>query len=316
MIKILGKLLLYLLLFTMLLGEKKLFYNPDSVILYDITSSKIEIIKKKQLDISSEVDLKKIIKKRKIVFIGNYREVVIKYAEYDENKKVYNVYYEVGFVTPQSQFSLTKIVIMGVYDENFNYLAIEEYPLYRYAGEEKLLEEITTMYENGEVLFFKFYNDKDVKSQKYVINGKEIYLIRNLKNGDLFFNDESIKKIFRPGLMNEKKTFLLGTSAIIDTVKNNKLYRYDFKTGKLEMLKEFSNIGVILQTLIENDNKLIYWELDSKYSKEERKLFIFDLKSKKTKELKLSDEVFEEFYYSHEIRNVNKKLIEKFSESM
>ena len=47
MIKILGKLLLYLLLFTMLLGEKKLFYNPDSVILYDITSSKIEIIKKK-----------------------------------------------------------------------------------------------------------------------------------------------------------------------------------------------------------------------------------------------------------------------------
>ena len=82
------------------------------------------------------------------------------------------------------------------------------------------------------------------------------------------------------------------------------------------MLKEFSNIGVILQTLIENDNKLIYWELDSKYSKEERKLFIFDLKSKKTKELKLSDEVFEEFYYSHEIRNVNKKLIEKFSESM
>ena len=316
MIKILGKLLLYLLLFTMLLGEKKLFYNPDSVILYDITSSKIEIIKKKQLDISSEVDLEKIIKKRKIVFIGNYREVVIKYAEYDENKKVYNVYYEVGFVTPQSQFSLTKIVIMGVYDENFNYLAIEEYPLYRYAGEEKLLEEITTMYENGEVLFFKFYNDKDVKSQKYVINGKEIYLIRNLKNGDLFFNDESIKKIFRPGLMNEKKTFLLGTSAIIDTVKNNKLYRYDFKTGKLEMLKEFSNIGVILQTLIENDNKLIYWELDSKYSKEERKLFIFDLKSKKTKELKLSDEVFEEFYYSHEIRNVNKKLIEKFSESM
>ena len=316
MIKILGKLLLYLLLFTMLLGEKKLFYNPDSVILYDITSSKIEIIKKKQLDISSEVDLEKIIKKRKIVFIGNYREVVIKYVEYDENKKVYNVYYEVGFVTPQSQFSLTKIVIMGVYDENFNYLAIEEYPLYRYAGEEKLLEEITTMYENGEVLFFKFYNDKDVKSQKYVINGKEIYLIRNLKNGDLFFNDESIKKIFRPGLMNEKKTFLLGTSAIIDTVKNNKLYRYDFKTGKLEMLKEFSNIGVILQTLIENDNKLIYWELDSKYSKEERKLFIFDLKSKKTKELKLSDEVFEEFYYSHEIRNVNKKLIEKFSESM
>ncbi|MBP9479040.1 MAG: hypothetical protein KBF12_10505, partial [Sebaldella sp.] len=122
MIKILGKLLLYLLLFTMLLGEKKLFYNPDSVILYDITSSKIEIIKKKQLDISSEVDLEKIIKKRKIVFIGNYREVVIKYVEYDENKKVYNVYYEVGFVTPQSQFSLTKIVIMGVYDENFNYL--------------------------------------------------------------------------------------------------------------------------------------------------------------------------------------------------
>ena len=314
MIKILGKLLLYLLLFTMLLGEKKLFYNPDSVILYDITSLGIRKIKQKKLCIGDNVNLEEIIKKRKIVFIGNYREVVIKYAEYDENKKVYNVYYEVGFVTPQSQFSLTKIVIMGVYDENFNYLAIEEYPLYRYAGEEKLLEEITTMYENGEVLFFKFYNDKDVKSQKYVINGKEIYLIRNLKNGDLFFNDESIKKIFRPGLMNEKKTFLLGTSAIIDTVKNNKLYRYDFKTGKLEMLKEFSNIGVILQTLIENDNKLIYWELDSKYSKEERKLFIFDLKSKKTKELKLSDEVFEEFYYSHEIRNVNKKLIEQFSE--
>ena len=312
----LKKLLIYLLLFTMLLGEKKLFYNPDSVILYDITSLGIRKIKQKKLCIGDNVNLEEIIKKRKIVFIGNYREVVIKYAEYDENKKVYNVYYEVGFVTPQSQFSLTKIVIMGVYDENFNYLAIEEYPLYRYAGEEKLLEEITTMYENGEVLFFKFYNDKDVKSQKYVINGKEIYLIRNLKNGDLFFNDESIKKIFRPGLMNEKKTFLLGTSAIIDTVKNNKLYRYDFKTGKLEMLKEFSNIGVILQTLIENDNKLIYWELDSKYSKEERKLFIFDLKSKKTKELKLSDEVFEEFYYSHEIRNVNKKLIEKFSESM
>lgn len=315
----LKKLLIYLLLFTMLLGEKKLFYNPDSVILYDITSLGIRKIKQKKLCIGDNVNLEEIIKKRKIVFIGNYREVVIKYAEYDENKKVYNVYYEVGFVTPQSQFSLTKIVIMGVYDENFNYLAIEEYPTYEYDQEEEMVEEIQES-KNGAVAFFKLSNHQDRKTLKYSYGKKELYLIRH-KDGSDEFNNKNIKEVFSPALINKNKTFILGMGSLSGTIKDNRLYKYDLKTEKIEILKEFAQTAVFLETLIDNDQKVIYstlspYENINEYGNKGRKIYILDLKNLKIKELKLSDEVFEEFYYSHEIRNVNKKLIEKFSESM
>ena len=103
------------------------------------------------------------------------------------------------------------------------------------------------------------------------------------------------------------------------TIKDNRLYKYDLKTEKIEILKEFAQTAVFLETLIDNDQKVIYstlspYENINEYGNKGRKIYILDLKNLKIKELKLSDEVFEEFYYSHEIRNVNKKLIEQFSE--
>jgi hypothetical protein len=311
----LKKLFLYLLVFTMLLGEKKLFYNSEGVILYNISYSEIEILKQKQLDISKEVNLEEIIQQKNIDIIGKNRKSTIKYIEYDNNNKVFNVYYELKFVTPQSELFLDKTLIMGIYDENFNYLKLEKNPVYVFDKNSSLIEEIITMFDNGQLLFFKFYNDKNLKSSKYTYNGKDVYLIRNQKDGHLSFNDERIQKIFMPGIIDTKKKFILGTSDVIDPIKNNKLYKYDLETGNLEILKDFPNMGIILQTLIENDNKLIYWSLDSKYSKTEKKLYIFDLKRKKEEEMKISSNLAEKFYYSHEVRNINKELIEKFYKS-
>ena len=83
-------------------------------------------------------------------------------------------------------------------------------------------------------------------------------------------------------------------------------------------MKSVNNI-VSLKTLTEDDKKLIYLTFNSFISIDEsenigKQVFVLDLKNMKTTEIKLSDDLFKEFYYSHEIRNVNKKLIEQFSE--
>ena len=134
------KLLFYLLTFAMLLGEKKLFYNPEGVILYDITSSGIEIIKQKKLDISKEVNLEEIIKQKDIDIMDKNRGVKIKYIEYDNNNQVYNVYYELKFITPETELFLDKTLIMGVYDENFDFLKVEKNPVYMLGEDLNLIE--------------------------------------------------------------------------------------------------------------------------------------------------------------------------------
>lgn len=312
---------LYLIFFIMILGEKKLFYNSEGVILYNITSSKVEVIKKKKLEINNEVNLKEILLKKDFRPINGIDiKYTIKYVEYDENENTYHVYFELSFFDGKVLITKTedKTLVMGVYDGNFNYIDMKEYPTYDSIGEVNVVEKIIN-YKNGAILFFKMNNNDYLTSLKYKYKEKEVYLIQ-YKNGIETLNEENIKKIFQPQIMSQKHSFILGTYGLNGTIKENKLYKYNLKKEKVEIIKEFSDIAVFLMTLIENDEKLIYSTLNlyddtKEYGNKGRKIFVLDLKSLKEKEFILRNDLFEEFYYSHEVRNTNNELIEKFYKS-
>ena len=255
----------------MILGEKKLFYNSEGVLLYDMTSSKIELVKKKKLELNNEVNLKEILEKKDFIPIsGMDIKSTIKYIEYDINKNVYNVYFELSFFDARVSVTQTsdQTLVMGIYDENFNYMEIKEYPTYKFEWGVEIIK----------------------------------------RNSD-------IRMKIQPVIMNKDKTFVFGIGFQED-VKGETIYKYDLETNKSETIKYFDNI-VFLKTLIGNDRKLIYLTINSFKSIEESKndgeqVFVLDLKNMKTTEIKLSNDLFKEFYYSHEIRNTNEELIEKF----
>ena len=207
---------------------------------------------------------------------------------------------------------------MVICDENFNYIGIESYPIYEYNGQKnKIIEILET--KNGAVAFFRLDNQQDMKTLKYNYDGKELYLIRH-KDGSEVFNNEDITEIFRPYIINKKQTFILGIGSLNGSIRDTKLYKYNIKTEKTELIKEFSNTAVFLKTLVENDRKVIYSTLNtyeniSDYGNKGRKIFILDLKNLKEKEFRLRDDLFEDFYYSHEVRNTDKELIDKFYKS-
>lgn len=314
----LKKIFLLLTFYIVLLGENKLFYNSKGVILFDISPMKIQLIKQKNITIPKEINLEEIVLKKKINLIGKIQEKSIKYIEYDTNKKEYNIYYELKFMSEESHLFFDKTLIMAMYDENFDYTGIKDYPIYEYNGQKnKIIEILET--KNGAVAFFRIDNQQDRKTLKYNYDEKELYLIR-YKDGNEEFNNKNIKEIFRPSIINEKQTFILGIGSLSGTIKDTKLYKYNLKTEKIEMIKEFPNTAVFLETLIENDQKLIYSTLNpyeniNEYGNKGRTINILDLKNLKIKELKLNDNLFEDFYYSHEVRNTNRELIEKFYKS-
>ena len=204
---------------------------------------------------------------------------------------------------------------MEIYDENFDYIDVKNYPVYMYDGTEEIVEEVLET-KNDAVAFFKIDNRQDRKTLKYSYDGKELYLIRH-KDGTEEFNDKNIKELFYPEQMNKRESFILGIGSLSGTIKDSRLYRYDLKTGEVKAIKEFPDTAEFLITLIENDRKLIYSTLNpyeniNEYGNKGRKIFVMDLKTTEIKELKLNNKLFEEFYYSHEIRNINKKLIDKF----
>ena len=60
------KLLLVLLIFTLTIGEEKLFYNSKNIILYNIDSQGIKIIKEKNLKIEDLAKVYEILENKKI----------------------------------------------------------------------------------------------------------------------------------------------------------------------------------------------------------------------------------------------------------
>ena len=314
----LKKIFLLLTFHIVLLGENKLFYNSKGILLFDISSTEVQLIKQKNITIPKEVNLEEIVLNKKINLIGKIQEKSIKYVEYDMYKKEYNIYYELKFMSEESHLFFDKTLIMVICDENFNYIGIESYPIYEYNGQKnKIIEILET--KNGAVAFFRLDNQQDMKTLKYNYDGKELYLIRH-KDGSEVFNNEDITEIFRPYIINKKQTFILGIGSLNGSIRDTKLYKYNIKTEKTELIKEFSNTAVFLKTLVENDRKVIYSTLNtyeniSDYGNKGRKIFILDLKNLKEKEFRLRDDLFEDFYYSHEVRNTDKELIDKFYKS-
>ena len=102
---------------------------------FETAPSKVEIIKKKKLELNKEVSLKEILLKKDFRPISGIEiKSTIKYIEYDVNKNVYNVYFELSFYDGRVLMtkSADKTLVMGIYDENFNYVEIKEYPTFKF----------------------------------------------------------------------------------------------------------------------------------------------------------------------------------------
>jgi hypothetical protein len=267
----LRKILLCLILSMIILGEKKLFYDPDGIILYDITPSKIEIIKKRKLDISNDVNLNEILIKKNFRPIdGIDVEVKIKYVEYNVNKNVYHVYFELSFFDGRVLITKTsdQTLVMGIYDKYFNYIDIKEYPTYI----------------------------SDWKVEFIEVNSK-------------------IGMKINPVIMDKEKKFIFGVK-FRENLKGAVIYKKNLDSNELETIKSFNN-NVFLKTLIENDSKLIYLTFNSFISINQddnigKQAFVLDLKNMRTSEIIMDSDLFKKIYYSNEINNTNKELIDKF----
>lgn len=228
---------LYLIFFIMILGEKKLFYNSEGLILYNITSSKVEVIKKKKLEIDKDVNLREVLLKKDIIHIkGADINFDINYIEYDINKNVYNVYFTLYFF--DGRFSVSgpsdKTIVMGVYDDSFNYIDIKEHPILK----SDLGVEVMVVRSEIKIMINPVIMDKE-KKNIFGVNFKEKNEGAEIYKKSLESNKVEIIKSFNNNILlkslidNDKKLIYSTFDSFLDDNLDKQVSILDLKNMKI-----------------------------------------------------------------------------------
>ena len=322
------KLLLALLIFTLTIGEEKLFYNSESVILYDINSNGVNVLKEKKINIEELGNLSMILSKKNI---KNAEEqgASIQYIYYNKSENSYNIYYRIQYIDSKANDLVfpKSTVFVGEYNEDFKLINIEVTPVYFLEGEKLTIENFSILL-NRMTLFANLQKNSLKYSKLYLpvheSKNSKIYLAINEDNRTTL-NFESGKKImernectFFPNLIDKKNEFIIGTATNDDIKEKKILYKLDLKNEETKKIKAFDTNNIFPITLINNDNVLVYSYLNREnkdFGYNGRKIFLLNLENKKESEMKLSKDLFEKFYYSYEIQGVSEEQIEKFKQT-
>ena len=321
------KLLLVLLIFTLTIGEEKLFYNSESVILYDINSNGINVLKEKKINIEELGNLSMILSKKNI---KNAEEqgASIQYIYYNKSENRYNIYYRIQYIDSKANDLVfpESTVFMGEYNEDFKLMNIEVIPIYFLEGEKLTIENFSISLnrmplfanlQKNSLKYSKLYLPvyKSKNSEIYLAINEDKSTILNFESGEKIM--EKNEHIFFPNLIDKKNEFIIGT-VTTDNIKEKKiLYKFNLKNGEIKKIKTFDTNNIFPITLINDDNVLIYSYLNEEnkdFGYKGRKIFLLNLENKKESEMKLSKDLFDKFYYSYEIQGVSEEQIEKFKQ--
>ena len=327
------KILLVLLMFTLTIGEEKLFYDSKNIILYNIDLQGIKITKEKVVDVEKLGDLRKILQDKNIKYKKDSIKNGITFIDYNAMKNEYNVYIQIVYYSidggdlgfPQVTY------IKAVYDEEFNLINIEKKPTYIIQNEKFEIKDFSVTI-TGDPYFIDI-NSENLKYSKiflptFYLNKEQIFLAvdknekailsyKNVKG----INNKMERNIFFPNLVSSKKNFLIGMNWGIYNFGVNKsdenenvLYKLDLNNDRITKIFEFDSTWIQPKTLINQDEDLLYESLYRNKSEKKIEINILNLKTKKIKKMNLSSEMIGKIYSSYEIQGVSEEQIEKFKQ--